>query len=100
MLHARSFLVSAFLEFKRSISSCEDWVTHKFQIVVSFLLALFNWHKIAPCVTLVNLTRAHNLVVGIVKELVPMCQPSSDSWNCEKHGKHLSGNTECLVDYS
>ena len=42
----------------------------------------------------------HNLVLGVIEELIPMSQPSDSSRNHEKHGEHVSGESHSLVDDS
>jgi hypothetical protein len=51
-------------------------------------------------VTLVNLTRSDNLVIGVFNELGPMGEPSSESRESEEDSEHLSGDAEGLVDNS
>jgi len=50
------------------------------QILVNLLLALGHGHEISLAVALVNLTGTHNIIDGVLNELVPMSEPASHSW--------------------
>lgn len=70
------------------------------KVFLRLLLSLGHWLEFTLLVPLVDLTWSHNLVMWIVKEFVPMCQPSCQSWESEENGEHLGWDAQSLVDDS
>ena len=56
--------------------------------------------EVATGVALVDLAGADDLVLGILNELIPMGEPSSETGQSEHDGEHLGGDSEGLVDNS
>ena len=70
------------------------------KVLVHPLGSLGHVLEVPSLVSLINLSWSHNLVMWVVQELVPMCEPSSDSWQGEQDGEHLSWDTQSLVDHT
>mgnify|MGYP006109207221 FL=1 len=51
-------------------------------------------------VTLVDLSRSDDLVIGVFNEFRPVSKPSCESGEGEEDGEHLSGDAKGLVDNS
>jgi hypothetical protein len=55
-------------------------------------------NKVSVSVTLVDLSGANDLVLGVLNELIPMGQPASKARQGEHDGEHFGGDTKGLVD--
>ena len=63
-------------------------------------LTLVNWNVVAGVFSDIVLSGSDDLVFGIVKELVPMCQPANCSRNHEKDREHISWEAQGFVNDS
>ena len=70
------------------------------QLLVDLLGAIDHRDKFTTLVALVDLARAHNLILRVLNELVPMGKPAGQARKSEHDGEHLSGNAEGLVDHT
>ena len=68
------------------------------QLLINLLSAVNHVHKLSALVALIDLAGTHDLVFGVLNEFVPMGQPAGETGQREHNRKHLSGDTECLVD--
>ena len=50
--------------------------------------------------TLVDLPWSDDLVVLVLDKLVPVGEPSLESWQCEENGEVLGRESNCFVDDS
>ena len=57
-------------------------------------------HVVTPRCPLVDLPWPHDLVVGVLNELVPVRQPADEAWQCEEHREVLCRDSNCLVNDS
>ena len=68
------------------------------EVLVDSLGSLGHVLEVPALIPLVDLARSHDLVVWVVKELVPMSEPSSKSWKGEEDCEHLCWDAQSLVD--
>ena len=64
------------------------------------LLPLLQRHVVASSKTHVVLSGTDYLVLRVVKELIPVSKPPSNSGNHEKYGEHVSRKSHGLIDDS
>merc|ERR1711990_519969 len=86
--------------FDRSFASLVKGIDLVGELLLNEGLTLGNVHVVSGGVSLVDLTRSHNLVIGVFDELRPVSKPSCKSGESEEDGEHLSGDAESLVDNS
>src|ERR1700722_3387865 len=60
--------------------------------------ALGHGNELAHLVPQIDLTRARDLLLGIVDQLLPLRQPSHGTGNRKEHGEHFRLETDRLVD--
>ena len=68
------------------------------KLTVNLLGTFSHRHKLTAGVALVDLAWAHNLVLGVLNELIPMGEPSCESGKGEHNREHLGGDAKGLVD--
>src|SRR6266571_1313134 len=62
--------------------------------------AFFNRDKVPRIMARIELTRARDLLFGILEHFLPLCEPSDGSRNGKKNSEHLRLETESLIDDS
>ena len=84
----------------RSFTSLVEGIDLVGQLLLDEGLTCGDVDVVSAGVSLVDLTRSHNLVIGVFDEFRPVSEPSGESGEGEKDGEHLSGDAEGLVDNS
>lgn len=84
----------------RSFTSLVEGIDLVGQLLFNEGLTCGDVDVVSAGVSLVDLTRSHNLVIGVFDEFRPVSEPSCESGEGEKDGEHLSGDAEGLVDNS
>ena len=86
--------------FEGSFSAGVLGVDDVAELLVNHLLALVLGHELSTGVALVDLAGTHNLVLGVLNELVPVSEPAGKTGQGEEDSEHLSGDAEGLVDHT
>src|SRR5690625_104435 len=60
--------------------------------------ALLAWDEVALVVAGVDLLRASDLLLLVIDQLEPLCEPAGRTRNSEQHGEHLRRELQRLVD--
>lgn len=63
-------------------------------------LSFIDSNVVACLLALVNLTRAHNLVMWILNKLVPVREPAGEARECKHDSKVLRWNSDSFVDHA